>query len=251
MRIISVINQKGGVGKTTTTVNLAHALALQGKKVTCIDLDPQSHLAASFGVTERDISGMDDVLLHGEALEDKIIDVRENIQLVPAGSELGQLEHLVDGGASRGGLLKKALQGQLEDQDFVLIDCPPASGLLVVNALFCTKEVIVPVVGDYLSLHGLSYLIATFRNFERKLGHKIREWIVMTRFHKRRRLPHEIMGRLLEYFPRQVFMTPIREGAALAECPSFGKTIFEYRNNSIGAQDYRELAVDLLSERTM
>lgn len=251
MRTIAVINQKGGVGKTTTTANLAHALVLNGHKVTAIDLDPQGHLAASFGINHQEYAGIDDVLLEGTSISDCAIEVRDSLNLVPAGAGLGALEQLVNGGSNRGTLLRNALQGQFQDQDFVLIDCPPASGLLVVNALFSTNEVLVPVVGDYLSLHGLSYLMSTFKNFEAKLGHKIQEWIVLTRYHRRRRLPEEIMQKLRQYFPKRVFATRIREAAALAECPSFGKTIFEYRKRSNGAADYQALAMDLISGRTI
>lgn len=245
MRTIAVINQKGGVGKTTTTANVAHALSLDGYKVTALDLDPQGHLGASFGIDPRQSEGMDEVLLHGGVIEDFVIPVRHGLQLIPAGSGLGQLEQIQEGGASRGRLLKDALQGYLSDQDFVLIDCPPASGLLVVNALFCAQEVLVPVNGDYLSLQGVSYLMGTFKQFENKLGHRLREWFVMTRYHRRRRLPEQVMERLNHYFPDKVLKTRVRENAALAECPSFGKTIFEYGKSSNGAQDYRALASEL------
>ncbi len=251
MRTIAVINQKGGVGKTTTTANLAHALVLAGYKVTAIDLDPQGHLGASFGIEPRESNGMDEVLLHEALINDFVVDVRDDFKLVPAGSGLGKLEHLAEGGAKRGALLKQALEGQFEDQDFVLIDCPPSLNLLAVNALFCTEEVLIPVNGDYLSLQGVSYLLNTFKQLEKKLNHGVKEWFVMTRYHQRRRLPEEIMGRLNHYFPKKVFQTRIRENAALAECPSYGQTIFEYRKNSNGACDYQSLADDLVCGRTI
>lgn len=245
MRTIAVVNQKGGVGKTTTTVNLAHALALKKKKVVAIDLDPQGHLGASFGVNTRQTHGIDEVLLDNVPIENNLVEVRQGLQFIAAGTQLSRMEQLVSGGAKRGMYLKEALAGEFKDQDYVLIDCPPASGLLLVNALFSTREVLVPVAGDYLSLQGLSHLIATFKNFEGRLKHTVKEWIVLTRYHKRRRLPEEIMGKLKEYFPKRVLRTRIRESAPLAECPSFGKTIFEYRNNSSGADDYRSLATEL------
>lgn len=251
LRTIAVINQKGGVGKTTTTVNLAHALSLSGYKVTTIDLDPQGHLSVSLGVHDPAGIGIDRVLLHGEPISDCGVEVRDGLQLIPAGHELGQLEQLTARKAKNGSLLRDALRGQFGDQDFILIDCPPASGVLVVNALFAADEVLVPVVGDYLSLQGLAYLIGTFRKFQQKLGHQIQQWFVLTRYHSRRRLPDEVMQKLLEYFPQRVFATRIREAAALAECPSFGKTIFEYRRNSNGARDYLSLADDLVSGRTL
>ncbi len=251
MRTIAVINQKGGVGKTTTTANLAHALALNNYKVVAIDLDPQGHLGVSFGIHDHEVAGIDEVLLQGVPITDCVIEVREGLMLVQAGTKLGEIEQMVNGGSSRGNLLRNALENNFTDQDFILIDCPPASGLLVVNALFCTKEVLIPVVGDYLSLQGLSYLVGTFKNFEEKLGHKLKEHIVFTRYHKRRRLPEEILHKLQHYFPKQILKTRIREAAALAECPGFGKTIFDYRKNSNGALDYRALADDLVTGRVM
>ncbi len=250
MRVIAVINQKGGVGKTTTTANLAHALALAGNRVTVIDLDPQSHLASCFGLNGREHRGMDDVLLQGEPIEQYLIRIRENLQLIPAGASLNDIEHL-QCGTGKGALLQRALSGKCQNQDFVFIDCPPASGLLAVNALLASKEVLIPVTGDYLSLEGLSFLMATIRNFEQKLNHPLQEWIVVTRFHRRRRLGREVMEKLLSYFPDKVYATQIRETAALAECPGQGRTIFEYRPRSNGAIDYESLAGDVLHSQTL
>ncbi len=251
MRTIAVINQKGGVGKTTTTVNLAHALTLKGFKVTVVDLDPQGHLSVSLGVHRTETRGIDEVLLNGVSIADCAVEVREGLQLIHPGDDLVRLEQVSSDKLKHGVLLRDALQGQFGDQDFILIDCPPASGLPAVNALLAAGEVLVPVVGDYLSLQGLAYLIRTFRHFQQKLGYQLQEWFVMTRYHSRRRLPDEIMRRLQKYFPERVFATRIREVAALAECPSFGKTIFEYRRNSNGARDYHSLADDLVCGRTL
>lgn len=250
MRTIAVINQKGGVGKTTTTANLAHALVLNQQKVTVIDLDPQGHLTTSLGEDYLQRPGLDSVLLHDEAIESCVKQVRMGLSLVPSGPELGDLEHKSLRGIKRGTLLREAMKDSFQEQDYILIDCPPASGLLVINALFATNEALIPVAGDYLSLQGLSYLIGTFKNFE-KLGHKIKESFVMTRFNTRRRLPQQVMDTLKQYFPEQVLATKIREAAALAECPGVGKTIFEYRKNSHGAHDYGSLALDLAQGRTV
>jgi chromosome partitioning protein len=250
MRTIAIINQKGGVGKTTTTANLAHALVLNQHKVTVIDLDPQGHLSTSLGVDYLQRPGLDSVLLHDMPIEDCVKQVRPGLSLVPSGPQLGDLENITLRGVKRGTRLRDAMSNKFEDQDYVLIDCPPASGLLVVNALFSTHEALIPIAGDYLSLQGLSYLIGTFKNFE-KLGHKINELFVMTRYNTRRRLPQQVMETVKQYFPRRVLATRIREAAALAECPSFGKTIFEYRKKSNGADDYQSLALDLANGRMM
>ncbi len=249
MRTIAIINQKGGVGKTTTTANLAHALVLNQYRVTAIDLDPQGHLSTSLGVDYLQRPGLDSVLMHDVPVEEAMQEVRPGLSLVPSGPGLGNLENETTRSVKRGTLLREALQGRLQDQDFVLIDCPPASGLLVINALFSTSETLIPVAGDYLSLQGLSYLLGTFKKFE-KLGHHIQEWFVMTRFNTRRKLPTQVMHTLQQCFPKKVLATYIREAAALAECPSFGKTIFEYRKNSNGAMDYQALATDLALGRT-
>ncbi len=251
MRVISIINQKGGVGKTTTTANLAHALALAGKKVTVLDIDPQGHLCSSYGINNREYVGMDEVLLEQSPIDEYLIDIRPNLRLVPAGADLLQIEQLAESGIKKGARLRDALHNQLQDQDFILIDCPPASGLLAVNALLASQEVLIPVTGDYLALEGLSFLMSTIRNFEKKLDHHLKEWIVMTRYHRRRRLPKEVLAKILDYFPDQVYATHVRETAALAECPGTGKTIFEYRASDNGAKDYRCLAEDVLHGRTL
>ena len=124
MKVIAVINQKGGVGKTTTATNLAHALAKAGKKVTVIDLDPQGHLAVSLGVTSQR-PGIDEVMLNNADIEDYLLNARENLQLIVPGPRLQEIEQLIDGGVRRGNMLRNALQNRLQNQDFVFIDCPP------------------------------------------------------------------------------------------------------------------------------
>jgi len=209
MRLFAVINQKGGVGKTTTVANLAYALAERGKQVTVIDLDPQGSLSASLGIDTRNVSGIDDVLINEAEISDVLVMARENLYLVPAGKNLRQLEQHSDGSAAQAKNLKTALK-DLDDQDFVFIDCPPASGFL------------------------------TFK-----------QWVVITRFHQRRKLARDVFNSLVEHFPKQVLKTPIRETSALAESPSFGKTVFEYRGSSNGAEDYFSLATDLIKGRTL
>ena len=251
MRKIAVLNQKGGVGKTTTAVNLSHALAIKGYMVTSIDLDPQGHMCTSFGVERMHGSGIDDVILNKAPITGKSIEVRERLRLVPCGSELGKIEQLTDDGVKRGSYLREAMEGNFRDQDFIVMDCPPSSGLITVNALFSADEIIVPVVGDYLSLQGVSYLMGTLKNFNKYLKNLVKVWIVITRYHTRRRLPQDIYEKLIEYFPGMVLCTKVRETASLAESPSFGKTIFEYRNNSNGAHDYSSLADDIIYHRVI
>jgi chromosome partitioning protein len=245
---IAVINQKGGVGKTTTTLNLAHALALLGHRVTIIDLDPQGHLAASLGIYDLEQKGIDLALLEQQSVKDNIIQIRDYLQLVVAGCRLGEVEQHQNIPRDR---LQSVLTDQFSDQMCVLIDCPPSSGLLVVNALVAADTALVPVVGDYLALQGLSYLMGTLKNFEASLNKTIPFWLVLNRYQHRRRSDREIRNKLLEYFPRKILATPIRENVALAESPGFGKTIFEYRPHSSGAEDFRTLAEDLLYRRIL
>lgn len=251
MRTIAVLNQKGGVGKTTTTVNLGHALARMGKKVTLIDLDPQSHLAISLGIYAYEQSGIDQALLERVKLEELVIQVRENLQLVLAGPRLQEIEQLKAGGAHRGDLLRNVLNNSFLDQDFVFIDCPPSSGLLIANALFATQDILIPMTGEFLSLQGLSNLMATIRKFEKALNRKYCLRIVLARYLPARKIAREVVEKLRSYFPSQVLATQIRETVSLAECPGFGKTIFEYRPQSNSAADFNNLANDFLEGRVL
>ncbi len=256
MRIISIINQKGGVGKTTTCVNLAHALTLENYAVTLIDLDPQGHLSASLGLTDKDnnidmMEGIDSVLLGDAEISKVTYKARDGLQIIPAGYKLNDVEHVEGAGVARGLMLQKALAGEFDDQDFILIDCPPSLGLLAINALFVGQEVLVPVVGDYLTLCGVSQLMQTLKRFESVRKKKMTTWFALTRFHPRGRLAREVMGKLMRYFPGMVLATAIRETIALAESPGYGKTIFEYSPRSHGAEDYTMLAQDLIHGRAL
>jgi len=250
-RVVAIINQKGGVGKTTTSTNLTHALAKSGKKVTVIDLDPQGHLAVSFGVVNPNRAGLDEVMLGDADIAKNLIPVRENLQLIVAGPRLHEIEQLSEGGARRGDLLRKALHENLNDQDFVFIDCPPSSGVLVANALFAADEVLIPMAGDFLALQGLSHMMGTIKRFEQVLKKKYKLSLVMSRYASTRRISKQVLEKMLNYFPNQVLSTVIRETALLAECPSFGKTILEYRPGSRSARDFRSLANDFLEGKVM
>ncbi|MCF6234810.1 MAG: ParA family protein [Gammaproteobacteria bacterium] len=245
MKLIAVMNQKGGVGKTTTSLNLGHALSLMGHKVTLLDLDPQAHLSASFGLDYSQYSGMDELMMGGMSLSAVQIKMRENLYLVPAGKRLGELETMTEGGAARGGLLRDALKNSFFDDEIVLIDCPPSAGLLGMNVLFATQSLLIPVSSDYLGLHALGRFMSILQHIEKTLKHKFHHWLLVTRFHARRRLAKEVREKLYTYFPGHVLTTEVRETVALAESPSFGKTIFEYRKKSHGAEDYYAVANEL------
>jgi len=246
MRTIAIINQKGGVGKTTTTANLAHAFAIKGYSVTGIDLDPQGHLAAHWGCYRKDSYGIDQVLSGKKIIPQVAVSARDKLHLVPAGAELKEIER-GEGGAIPVDALKEALSSVANTQDFAFIDCPPASGLLIDYALSAADEMIIPVAADYLALRGLSDIMETISKFEQQFEKKFTYWVVVTRFHTRRKLSWEVREKLLEYFPDNLLATSIREATVLAESPSFGKTAFEYKGANFGAYDYASLARDLLS----
>lgn len=250
MQTIAVINQKGGVGKTTTAVNLGHALSLTGRRVMLIDLDPQGHLSPCLGVFRPPTEGMDRVLLQGRDIGSLAIATRELLQLVPAGASLGEFERL-KGGPERGGLLRDTLQGSALDVDYVLFDCPSSAGLLVMNAILASDRVLVPVAGDYLSLAGLANLMRTLQKVERLGDTPLEKRIFMSRFIPRRRLSREVLDKVLQHFPRYLLPASIREAAVLAECAAAGRTLFEYRRKSKSAEEFRLLADDLLHGRVM
>lgn len=250
-RVIAIFNQKGGVGKTTTTTNLAHALAQAGKKVTVIDFDPQGHLSVSLGMLNKQQAGIDAVMLGEATIADVTQSVRENLELITAGPKLHAIESMTAGGVSRGELLRNVLVDNLPERDFIFIDCPPSSGLLVANVLFATEEILIPMTSDFLALEGLSHLMGTIRKFERVLNKKYRTQLVMARFTATRRISKEVLSKLQHYFPHQILATVIRETALLSECPSFGRTILEYRPSSPSARDFRSLAVDFLEGKVM
>lgn len=249
-RFIAVMNQKGGVGKTTTTLNLAHALARMGKRVVALDLDPQAHLTASFGMLGQSRPGMDEVLLNDVPVEEAFIELPDGLRMVASGERLAEVDQLKDGGAKRGSLLQAALSKTVDDADFVLIDCPPSAGLLSMNALFASREVLVPVSGDFLALHGLSRLMSILQQVEAMMGRRFSRWILLTRYNHHRRLAREVREKVTQYFPGEVLSTAIREAVSLAESPSFGQTIFQYQERSHGAEDYHSLARDLIERRT-
>ena len=251
MRIISVMNQKGGVGKTTTALNLSHALARAGHSVLTIDLDPQAQLSTSLMPELKDLGGVDQVLLNGHEIQSRLQAARDNLQLLPAGPALAQVQYLNEGGRDRGWLLKNALQKLAKQRvfDWVFIDCPPSSALLGMNAILASDQLLIPVTGDYLALRGLRTLVQVLAELERMTPYRAATSFVLTRFQQRRCLARDVRDRLMAHYPGQILATPIRENVALAESPSFGKSIFEYRASSHGAEDYAELAQDFLAGR--
>ena len=251
LRILAILNHKGGVGKTTSCLNLASAYADMGLSVLTIDLDPQAHLTVSMGIKDPGLRGVDDLFLEGESAEQYILNVREDLDVLPAGFRLGEVERLAAQGPKKARVLQQALEPVKDRYDIILIDCPPTSGLLNFNALFSADEVVIPVSSDYLALHGLSQLLRTLKSAEKFMHKKLRLWIALTRYTMRRRLSNQVREKLEKYFPQQLLATCVRESAPLAESPSFGKSIFDYSRRSNGAHDYAALADDILYQRVV
>lgn len=246
MRVIAVLNQKGGVGKTSTTVNLGAALAREGKKVMLLDLDPQAHLTYSLGIMAHELpKAMSAVLMDGTPLGQVARDVEE-LKVVPASVALAGTEVDLAGAEQRETRLLSAVQ-ELEGYDFVLMDCPPNLGLLTLNAMTAAKELLVPVQPEFLALQSLGKLMETVAVMRSGWNPNLDiSGILLTRYQKTRKLNREIRKNILDYFGDKLLETTIRNNVSLAEAPSFGKDIFTYKPSSNGAQDYRNLALELL-----
>jgi chromosome partitioning protein len=252
-KIYSIVNQKGGVGKTTTTANLAAALADFGKKILLVDIDAQANLSAHFGITLDDSTTGDtptmyDVLRHGRDINDIIKNIQEKLDIAPASLLLSAADLELGGVIGRELLLRKALQTVTENYDFILIDCPPSLGLLSLNGLVASSRVIVPVQSEFLALHGVRQLLDTIDQVRSAYNPSLAIGGVLICLHdSRRRLARSVADTVREYFGDLVFKTIIRTNVALAEAPSKGSSIFSYDPKSSGAEDYKALAEEILN----
>ena len=252
-KVYAVVNQKGGVGKTTTTANLGAALADRGKKVLLVDLDAQANLSAHYGVSQDDdvLDGatMYEVLRHGKKIEEVIIPVDERLWLAPASLLLSAADLELGGVIGRELLLRKALQAILDNYDFVLVDCPPSLGMLSLNGLVAASRVVVPVQSEYLALHGVRQLLDTIDQVRSAYNPSLAVGGVLLSLHdSRKRLARSVAGSVREYFGDLVFKTTIRTNVALAEAPARGISIFKYDARSTGAEDYSNLADEVLAQ---
>jgi chromosome partitioning protein len=258
MRTIAVINQKGGVGKTTTAVNLSAALAAAGQRVCLIDLDPQAHATLHFGLAPgRDSASVYDVLIGDARLADVWQQVGENLTVVGSHIDLAAAEVELAGVVGREVILRDKLVEVGEPFDYVLIDCPPSLGVLTLNALAAVHEILLPLQPHFLALHGLSKLLQTIDLVKRRLNGNLRlTGIVYCMYEAGTRLAAEVIHDVDEFFGsvRQpgtpwadayTFHTRIRRNIRLAEAPSFGQSIFHYARDSHGAADYLQLATEL------
>ncbi|GAB4371951.1 MAG: sporulation initiation inhibitor protein Soj [Acidobacteriota bacterium] len=247
-RTIAVANQKGGVGKTTTTVNLGAGLALAGRRTLIVDLDPQANSTRALGF-ERDVDrpSIYDVLIEGTPLADVVLPTEmENLFLCPSENELTGAEVELAALPRREYRLAERLP-QLEGWDFVLLDCPPSLGFLTVNALTAADSVLIPIQCEYLALEGVTQLIETLRRVKRSLNPRLAiEGVLLTMFDERTNLSRQVAEEVYEFFQDAVYETVIPRNIRLGEAPSFGKPIFMYDARSKGATAYLELAREIL-----
>ena len=261
MRRIAVINQKGGVGKTTTTVNLAAALAAAGKRVCVLDLDPQAHASTHLGVEpDGTLPSVYDVLVSNKPVAAVRRQVDDNLWLVPSDINLAAAEVELAGVVGREVILREALALDAEPYDFVLTDCGPSLGVLTLNALAASGEVFIPLQPHFLALHGLSKLLETTALVSRRINPGLTVGgVVVCLYEAATKLAQEVVSDLRAFLEKsrgagvpwaeaRVFETKIRRNVKLAECPSFGKSIFAYAPKSPGAADYAALAAEVLDE---
>ncbi|MCB9882731.1 MAG: ParA family protein [Planctomycetes bacterium] len=253
MRSIAIINQKGGVGKTTTTVNLGAAMALRGRKVLIIDVDPQANLTIHLGIPLGDLQHTTYSLLVGDSTADEAVlsTSTANLFVLPTNIDLSGAELELVNMIGRETILRDRLEPYLQEHafDFVLLDCPPSLGLLSINALAACKEVFIPVQTEFFALHGMAKLYEVVDLVRRRINPSLRlTGIIPSLVDKRTNLSTEVLSELKTFFSSQVFRTKIRTNVRLAEAPSHGKTIFEYAPDSVGAQDYDDLAAEILGE---
>ncbi len=248
-RIISVVNQKGGVGKTTTAINLAAYLADLGKRILVVDMDPQGNATSGFGLRPNELSqGIYEVLVQEPlALTDVVKVIRDNLHIAPstpnlAGAAVELVQH-----PTREYVLQQNLKAVLPYYDFILIDNPPSLGLLTINGMVACHEVLIPVQCEYYALEGLGQLLHTIQLIKNALNPDIQVLgAVMTMFDSRNKLSEEVFHELYQYFPNKIFRSVIPRNVRLAEAPSHGLTIKEYDNSSRGGHAYRQLAEEIV-----
>ena len=251
-KIIAFANQKGGVGKTTTTVNLAACLAEQGKKVLLIDMDPQGNATSGFGINKvEQEKTIYELLLSECSINECIInDVMENVSLIPSNVNLAATEIELINTDNKEYIVKNELEYVKDNYDYIMFDCPPSLNILTLNAMTSAQSVIVPIQCEYLALEGLSDLITTINLVRERMNPELNlEGIVFTMFDGRTILSQDVVKNVTENFPNEVYQTKIPRNIRLSEAPSFGQPITVYDSKSQGAEAYRNLASEIIKRK--
>ncbi len=250
VRIISVANQKGGVGKTTTTVNLGASLAYLGKKVLLVDIDAQGNATSGVGIRKPDVKeDIYDILVNEVDIKETILPTsRENLFIVPATLQLAGAEIELTSMMARESRLKLALDEIKDDYDYILIDCPPSLGHLTINAFTASDSILIPVQCEYYALEGLSQLLNTVRLVQKHFNPDLAiEGVLLTMFDARTNLGSEVVEEVRRYFQEKVYETVIPRNVRLSEAPSHGLSIIDYDIRSKGAEVYQALAKEVLA----
>ena len=248
-KVIAVGNQKGGVGKTTTTVNLGAALAYLGKKTLIVDSDSQGNATSGLGTARGEVQlSLYDVLIDEESIKESILTTtRENLYIVPSNIQLAAAELELVNIPKREYRLKEAIDLVKDDYDYILIDCPPSLGQLSINAFTASDTILIPVQAEYYALEGLTQLLNTIRLVQRNFNRNFRiEGVLITMLDARTNLGFEVVEEVKKYFQEKVYETMIPRNIRLSEAPSYGLSIIDYDNKSRGAKKYIELAKEVI-----
>ena len=248
-KIIAVANQKGGVGKTTTTVNIAAWMGVFGKRVLLVDIDPQGNATSGLGVDKRGVHGTSyDLLIGGTGAEQAIVKTAfEKVDLIPSSMDLAGAEIELVELSDRTSRLKLALAAVKPQYDFILIDCPPSLGLITLNALTAADTVLVPIQCEYYALEGLSQLMGTVRQVKRLYNPTIElEGVLLTMYDGRLNLTMQVVEEVKRFFPKKVYHNVIPRNVRLSEAPSFGQPVVYYDRTSRGSEAYEELTKEIL-----
>ncbi len=248
-KVIAVFNQKGGVGKTTTNVNLSACIAVRGKKVLVVDIDPQGNTTSGLGIDKKELKKTIYDVLIGTAKAEEVITQTavENLSIIPSSVQLAGAEIELTGFEEREKMLKKALEGIKDEYQYVFIDCPPSLGLLTINALAAADSVLIPIQCEYYALEAVGQLMNTIWLVQRGLNPDLKvEGVVLSMFDGRTNLSIQVVDEVKRYFKGMVYTTIIPRNVRLAEAPSYGVPILMYDPKSKGAEAYEELADEFI-----